>query len=314
MIDDINVPAIPLNRPAATYLVPNPKTFSLYSCCPWAKTVIVHDHETCRPVLRPVTCKRWGCSYCAPRKIRKLAFLTNGAMPNRWIRLGVNPSLYSSPKEAWQHTSPLVPELCRRIRKNRGECEYLRVAEIHNGTTRYKELQEPGKALGFPHYHAMLRSVFIPQKELSNMWAELASAPHVYIAKIDQTFSSFRYMTKYLTKLHRIEWTDRHVSYSRNFFRPEDMEKLAYPERQVIERSETHPWKYLSDNFPEDEVALEADGSYTLPYKPLYPQIDVTLEALGLADPVTPEAEPPVTQRLMPGLEDAYAEAYDNAF
>jgi hypothetical protein len=304
MIDSITDGPRPLQQKPPRYLVPNPATFTNYSCCPWAKSVIVKDIETNAPVLRPVTCKRWGCAYCAPRKIKKLAFLTNGAMPNRWIRLGVNPSLYSSPEEAWRHTSPLVPELCRKIRKNRGECEYLRVAEIHNGTTRYKELQEPGKALGFPHYHAMLRSVFIPQKELSNMWAELASAPHVYIAKIDQTFSSFRYMTKYLTKLHRIEWTDRHVSYSKNFFRPEDMEKLAWPEREVIDRSETHPWKYLSDNFPEDEVALNEDGSYTLPYKPLYPERDVSMEELGLRDAAPPEPEPVIAQQYLQGLED----------
>jgi hypothetical protein len=304
MIDDITEPARPLERKEPRYLVPCPATFANFTCCPWATSVLVKDIETDRPILRPVTCKRWGCAYCAPRKIRKLAFLTNGAMPNRWIRLGVKPDLYASPEEAWRHTSPLVPELCRRIRKQRGECEYLRVAEIHNGTTRYKELQEPGKAYGFPHYHAMLRSVFIPQKELSNMWAELASAPHVYIAKIDQTFSSFRYMTKYLTKLHRIEWTDRHVSYSRNFFRPEDMEKLAYPARELIEKRDEHPWKYLSDNFPEDEVALEADGSYTLPYKPLFPDRDTTLESLGLRDPIPTEPPPILSQQLMPGMDD----------
>lgn len=304
MIDCITEGPKPLEQKPPRYLVPNPATFKNFSCCPWAKSVLVKDCETDYVVLRPVTCKRWGCAYCAPRKIKKLAFLTNGAQPNRWIRLGVKPDLYETPEAAWRHTSPLVPELCRRIRKKRGECEYLRVAEIHNGTTRYKEMQEPGKAFGFPHYHAMLRSSFIPQKELSDMWAELASAPHVYIAKIDQTFSSFRYMTKYLTKLHRIEWTDRHVSYSKNFFRPEDMEKLAWPARDLIETRDEHPWQYLANNFPEDEVALREDGSYLLPYKPLMPALDVTLEELGLRDPI-PELPPPVfEQQLMPGMDD----------
>lgn len=314
MIDDITEPARPLEKKEPRYLVPNPKTFANYTCCPWAKSVIVRDIETDKLNLRPVTCKRWGCSYCAPRKIRKLAFLVNGAVPNRWIRLGVKPDLYETPEAAWRHTSPLVPELCRRIRKNRGECEYLRVAEIHNGSTRYKELQEPGKALGFPHYHAMLRSSFLPQKELSDMWAELASAPHVYIAKIDTTFSSFRYMTKYLTKLHRIEWTDRHVSYSRNFFRPEDMEKLAWPKRDIVKSLEDHPWKYLADNFPEDEIALEADGSYTLPYDPLFPALDTTLEELGLREAKAVEPPPTMCQSLIPGMQDVDQPADDTYF
>ena len=121
------------------------------------------DHETGRAIVRPITCKHWGCSYCAPRKIRKLAFLTNGAKPNRWIRLGVNPAYYENGKDAWEKTSPKLPELCRKIRKERGECEYLRVCELHKS--------------GMPHYHAMLRSSFIPQKALSEMWGALTGAP-----------------------------------------------------------------------------------------------------------------------------------------
>jgi hypothetical protein len=295
----------PLARPAPIYLVPHPATFKNYQCCPWATTVVVRDVETGYPSLRPVTCKRWGCSYCAPRKIRKLAFLTNGAKPNRWIRLGVNPALHTTPEDAWRSTSPKLPELCKRIRKERGECEYLRVCEIHEGTTRYNELKEPGKAKGFPHYHALLRSSFIPQKDLSAIWGELTGAPIVYIAKIDQTFSSFRYMVKYLTKLHRIEWTDRHVSYSRNFFAPEDLEKLAYPQREIIRMSDEHPWKYLADRYPGEEIALEKDGSYTLPWDEYYAHADVSLEDLGLRIPQADEPPQPKTvQSYLAGLDD----------
>ena len=272
----------PVTRPAPRYLTPNPSTFKNYQCCPWAKTVIVADHETGFASLRPLTCKRWGCSYCAPRRIRKLAFLTNGAKPNRWIRLGVDPARYQNAKEAWQKTTDKLPELCRIIRKDRGECEYLRVCELHQS--------------GMPHYHALLRSVYIPQKLLSDTWAKLTGAPVVWIAKIDQTFSSFRYLTKYLTKLHRIEWTDRHVSYSKNFFNKEDLEKLAFPTRDVICKSDVHPWKWLADRYSWEPVALEHDGSYTLPATPddakaFYqdPSQDWPLSDFGLDIPATPE-------------------------
>jgi hypothetical protein len=292
MIDYISTADKPLPRPEPRYLTPHPSTFRNYQCCPWAKTLIVQDVETGRPQLRPITCKRWGCGYCAPRKIRKLAFLTNGATPNRWIRLGVNPEQYTSPKEAWEKTTTQVPELCRQLRKTRGECEYLRVCELHQS--------------GMPHYHAMLRSNFIPQRELSQIWGDLTGAPVVYIAKIDQTFSSFRYLTKYLTKLHRIEWTDRHVSYSKAFFHPEDLEKLAYPKRDVLQKSEDHPWKWLADRYGWENVALEQDGSFTLPENEANPNEplnektqDWKLEDFGLRIPSTPEENQKHDQKIL---------------
>jgi len=282
----------PFPRPAPRYLVPHPGTFADYAFCPWASCNLVMDHETGQYQLVPVTCKRWGCSYCAPRKIRRLAFLTNRAKPNRWIRLGVRPELYADAKEAWLRSSPALPELCRRLRKEIGECEYLRVCELHKS--------------GMPHYHALLRSNYIPQRMLSRIWNELTSAPVVYIAKIDQSFSSFRYLTKYLTKLHRIEWTDRHVSYSRNFFNAEDLEKLANPTREIIERREEHPWKYLADRYATDVIALERNGVYTLPYKPGMPDRDIPLHDFGLRPPpAADEPVPPQSQLTLAGLEDA---------
>lgn len=272
----------PLDRPTR-YLVPHPSTWRNYSCCPWAKSIIAIDPETEKLVLCPVTCKRWGCEYCAVRKIRKLAFLTNGAAPNRWIRLGVDPARYQSPREAWEHTSPLLPEACRRLRKIRKcEIEYLRVTELHQS--------------GFPHYHALLRSAFIPQKQLSSTWGELTGAPVVWIAKIDSTFSSFRYLVKYLTKLHRIEWTDRHVSYSRNFFREEDREKMAFPERSITDRTDEHPWLYLSRRYPSDQIGVDDNGCYHLPYDYAGTPYDLSRADVGLPRLPEPNQEPPPKQ------------------
>ena len=236
------------------YLVPHPATWKNYQSCPWAKSILAIDPETNGPILCAVTCKRWGCPFCAAKKIRKLAYLTNGAEPNRWIRLGVQPENYDSPRAAWEHTSPQLPEVCRQLRVGppAREVEYLRVTELHQS--------------GYPHYHALLRSSYIPQKELSDRWAKLTGAPVVWIAKIDATFSSFRYLVKYLTKLHKIEWTDRHVSYSKNFFRAEDREKMAFPERTITERSDEHPWLYLSRRFPGETIAVDDRGVYHLPY------------------------------------------------
>jgi hypothetical protein len=210
----------------------------------------------------------------------------------------VKPEQYESAKAAWTHTSPLVPETMRKLRESFGEIEYLRVCELHQS--------------GFPHYHALIRSGFVPQKALSQEWGRLTGAPVVWIARIDQSFSSFRYLTKYLTKLHRIEWTDRHVSYSRNFFRPEDTEKLAYPAREIRERSDVHPWKWLADHYSDTEVALEADGTYTLPHPPGAPIYDTPLADFGLEIPKDDDydafAEP--NQSYIPGMEDVEKPQY----
>lgn len=317
----------PLDTPVR-YLVPHYSCWKNYTCCPWAKSIIAIDPETERPILCPVTCKRWGCPYCAVRKIRKLAYLTNAAAPVRWIRMAVNPRNYTSPRDAWEKTSPLFPECFRQLRKIRNEpIEYLRVTELH--------------ASGFPHYHALLRCGYLPKQQLDDEWARLTAMPYPkrpdleaaiekmlaegramkktptaiaahnaaietlaktrrtndtdskqmkraieherytksrinwswnydtgtpfnWIAKIDSTFSSFRYLVKYLTKLHKIEWTDRHVSYSRGFFPEEAREKLAFPERTIMERSDEHPWVYLSRRHFNEPVGVDDNGCYHL--------------------------------------------------
>lgn len=349
----------PLDRPTR-YLVPHPATWRDYSCCPWAKTVIAIDPETENPIVCPVTCKRWGCPYCAVRKIRKLAYLTNQAVPNRWIRLGVNPRNYTGPKDAWQRTSALVPELFRLMRKifNK-EVEYLRVTEIHDGKHKpedsdRRKVEGPMtvSAIGFPHYHALLRSPYIPHPVMSREWARLTAlpwpgreqlpeavkdldqkryhtaklkdlmgdsrteddelqtawcnatgAPYIWIAAIKQTFSSFRYMTKYLTKLHKIEWTNRHVSYSRGFFTPESQERLAFPERTIIERSDEHPWLYLSRRFHRDTVGLDDNGCYHLNELFCGTPMDLCRADVGLPD-LPDKTEPPPPPKVQRTLVD----------
>jgi hypothetical protein len=290
------------------YLVPHYSCWKNYTCCPWAKSVIALDPETERPILCPVTCKRWGCPYCAVRKIRKLAYLTNAAAPNRWIRLGVDPALYeaqeatadnnwekkSAPQVAWEKTAPQFPECFRILRKLRDEpIEYLRVTELHKS--------------GFPHYHALLRCGFLPKKQLDDTWAKLTGAPYNWIAKIDSTFSSFRYLVKYLTKLHKIEWTDRHVSYSRGFFPEEAKEKLAFPERTIIERSDEHPWVYLSRRHCTETVGVDDNGCYHLDDIFCGTPVDLNRDDVGL--PRLPEkTEPTPPPRVQAAMFDDHAD------
>jgi hypothetical protein len=84
-----------------------------------------------------------------------------------------------------------------------GEVEYLRVTEVTKK--------------GWPHYHLLLRSGFLPHKVVKTLWAELTGATIVDLRQVKKSFSAYQYLVKYLSKLHRLEWTERHVSVSKNF-------------------------------------------------------------------------------------------------
>ena len=230
-----------------------------YTFCRWAKCVSGWDVNSEKHVLVAVTCKRWGCPYCATRKVRRLAWMCRNAEPNRLLTVTVSSHRYTDPKSAWDGMSKAFPELIRYIRKDWGPCEYLRVLEL--------------TAIGTPHFHCLLRGPFVLHRDILAEWRRLINEPPldqpmppeitldhttwrapdgtikkwagVNIKPIDKSFATFRYLVKYLTKLHKIPWTDRHVSYSRDFFRPEDKELCEYAKLDNIQKYEDHPWTWL---------------------------------------------------------------------
>lgn len=184
------------------------QTRAWLNTCPNAQTLSAQCPELSREVLVILPCKQWGCPHCARQKIADLARRTRGAKPNRLLTLTVDPKRYETPREAFDATRSQVPELIRRLRKRFGEIEYLRVTEL---TRR-----------GFPHYHMLIRSGFLPQPVVKKDWNELTGAIIVDLRQVKQSFQAYTYLVKYLAKLHKIEWTERHVSYSRSFFPPKD--------------------------------------------------------------------------------------------
>ena len=187
------------------YLVTN--TISLayryFDTCPQARTLSAYSLAHNAYVLFDLPCQTWSCRYCAENKIKKLAAITMLAAPNRLLTLTINPSLFLSPKEAWEKTRKQVPVLIRRLRKKFGEVEYLRVTEV---TQR-----------GWPHYHLLVRSGYLPHSVVKSYWNEQTGAWIVDLRQVKKTFSAYKYLVKYLSKLHDLQWTERHVSMSRGF-------------------------------------------------------------------------------------------------
>ncbi len=204
-----SIPEPPDCQVAQSYLVGSTSApaFAYFGVCPHAQTLSAYSLTHSSQVLFCLPCKRWTCRVCAEAKIKKLAHSVRAARPNRLLTLTVDPSLYVSPRHAWEETRACVPILIRNLRKRFGEIEYLRVTEVTQK--------------GWPHYHLLLRSGYLPHSVVRAAWNELTGARIVDLRKVTKSFKAYQYLVKYLSKLHKLEWTERHVSYSKGFI-PKD--------------------------------------------------------------------------------------------
>ncbi len=247
-----SLPPEPVCQVPQSYLVQ--KTIdaarSYFGVCPYAQTYTAYSYELHAEVLFVLSCRRWSCPTCSKTKIRKLAFGVRSAKPNRLLTLTVDPSLYLSPKEAWNSTRKKVPVLVRGMRKRFGEVEYLRVTEV---TKR-----------GWPHYHLLVRSGFLPHAVVKQSWSLLTGAKIVDLRQVKRSFEAYSYLVKYLSKLHKLEWTERHVSVSRNFIPKSDYS----PDDRLVCGQGTlhrfHPANYVAENLEGRTLKRLSDGCHVV--------------------------------------------------
>lgn len=237
-------------------VIVKPSMLDLVETCQFATYSLLENKLTNQFALRFITCKRWGCPACARVKIWDLAWWVKLAVPNKLLTLTVDPAHDDNPELAWMRTAPLVPELIRALRKRFGTIEYLRVCEK---TTK-----------GWPHYHLMVRATYLPQPVIKHLWENLSGAKIVDIREVKQFFNSFQYLVKYLTKLRRIDWTDRHVTYSRRFFPTSISRTTAPSEWHVLQRVNERPLKFLSECYNGNELIQTSPEMYLLPGRPAY--------------------------------------------
>jgi len=230
------------------FLICSFNTLYALSLCPNAQTLLAHDIDHDENLVLALPCKQWNCRWCACRKIAALSYRTSLAKPNRLLTLTVNPALYETPREAFDKTRRCVPSLFSALRKRFLEVEYLRVTEL----TR----------LGWPHYHCLVRSPYLPHTVVKSAWSQLTGATIVDVRQVDKAFKAYSYLVKYLSKLHEIEWTERHVSYSRRFF-PASTDD-AYPKRNLFGKTivPLHPYTYLEQNYHGQRIAQTSPGTF----------------------------------------------------
>jgi len=182
--------------------------------CPHAATLTAHSMVLGCTILCQVKCKRWGCRHCGPRRIASLAFRVKSAKPDKFITLTVKPACWRNPREAFDETRRKLSQISGSIRRKFGPFEYLRILEVTKK--------------GWPHYHLMARCGYVPQKWLSARWDELTGARIVDIRKVNRNEDVYFYVLKYLSKCKHIPWTNRRVSWTREFF-PKDSKPKGLP-------------------------------------------------------------------------------------
>lgn len=221
-----------------------------FDCCQSAQTLEAYSNRFKCTVFIPLSCKRWSCKFCADRKINHLSRRCETAKPNRLLTLTVDPALWNNPRHGFDGTRRKVPELVRGLRKEWGDVEYMRVTELTHR--------------GWPHYHMLLRSPYIPQPKVKEAWHNLTGATIVDIRKVDNHFQTFHYLVKYLSKMHKLEWTERHVSYSKKFFEKEKELPKNVLELTDTNIRETHPADIFYYQFRKSWVCEIAPRVYTL--------------------------------------------------
>lgn len=232
-------------------------------CCPKSQTMTAWDTVWNAWLVFALPCNQWSCRHCAVRKTRSLAHKTERAKPNRLLTLTVDPKLHANPRGAFDDTRRKIPDLVKYLRSRFGELEYLRVTELTKK--------------GWPHYHFLLRSKFLPHDVVRDHWYALTGAAIVDLRQVKQSFGCYQYLLKYLTKLHKLTWTGRHVSYSRGFFMPSD--DPTYEPHQLLEREvhNEHPSHYIMEYHSGQQVMKLAPRTFhfTSPDDPP-PPVDAT--------------------------------------
>lgn len=182
--------------------------------CPFATTLQAFSAVLDTRIICQIKCKRWGCRHCGPRKIASIAHRVKKAKPMKLITLTVDPKCYLNPREAFDKTRGLITQLAARCRRKFGRFEYIRILEVTKS--------------GWPHYHLLASCPYIPQRWMSDTWAELSGARIVDIRQVKKNDNVYFYVLKYLSKQKYIPWTNRRISWSKNFF-PKDSNPKGFP-------------------------------------------------------------------------------------
>lgn len=139
---------------------------------------------------------------------------------------------YETPRDAFEQAGPQVAQLVRRLRRRHGDIEYLKVLEQHKN--------------GFPHWHMVVRSGYIPFTAIRDEWKALTGNLIVDVRKIKDQKGVYFYIVKYLGKQSICKFTKRRVSWSKNFFPPKEKREGVSLNVHELQFEDIHPSELLT--------------------------------------------------------------------
>lgn len=177
--------------------------------------------NTREPRIIAQGCRRWTCPVCGPRRKWQFVLRIVAAKPNRFITLTCTRD--EPPSEKLATMVKQLPRLITYLRKTHGTIDYLRMLETCKD--------------GYPHFHLLARSNFIPHADLKSAWLRLTRASVVDIRKAHGR--SVGYVAKYIAKARNAEgsWSRQRVSVSRDFWR----DVAGESDLLIVGHERTHP-------------------------------------------------------------------------
>lgn len=219
--------------------------------------------------LFAVGCRSWSCPQCGPVKRRQLVKQIVKAKPNRMLTLTCRHE--HGPAYQLHNISKALPRLISELRRRLGATiEYFRMLEFCQD--------------GYPHFHLLLRTSYLPHEMIREIWEKNTTARIVDIRVAHGKSTS--YVSKYLTKARNAEGTfiRQHISVSSRFWNDDDAAESQWldwtmPKLPIFEEAENvakrwsleriNPGVYIIvDRRPGDELPVELQPAHWNPEVP----------------------------------------------
>jgi len=188
-------------------------------------------------------CHKWSCPVCAPRRKARLVYKIRDASPNRFLTLTCRHE--GKPEDQLSTITKALPKTINELRKRHGSIEYLRMLERC--------------ADGYPHFHLLIRSGYLPQPDIKAIWERRTGAWIVDIRKAHGR--SIGYVAKYVQKAlgDLGTWMRQRMSVSQHFW-----VQQPKPEQQFINcvRKQHHPITLAETHLRDYEIDRVAIGLY----------------------------------------------------
>lgn len=239
-----------------------------FGICPYALARTARRTDDLQLALFGPGCNNWKCEVCGKRKKFMLIKKILTAAPNRFLTLTCRHE--GTPDEQLALMRTKMQKLFEKLRQKHGKIEYLRMLEQCKDE--------------YPHFHFLIRSSFIPQPEIKDLWSKLTGAKIVDIRKAHGKSSG--YVAKYLGKAcsKTGEFSRQRIAVSKSFWpknetntaedwgawKAESCGPVLYAEQNQNEYSFTDrnslSW-YMNERQPGDELPTSLTPAEQEPWR-----------------------------------------------